>query len=53
MAIHDLAYATKPATVTELRWRLQVIAEIGVGRAQRRELSHEDAAAAEMARILG
>lgn len=53
MAIHDLAYATKPASVTELRWRLQVMAELGAGRIQRRSLSHEDAVAADMAKMLG
>jgi hypothetical protein len=52
MAIHDHFYSTPPKSVTDLRWRLQVLAEIGVGRLVRRELSQEDAAAAEMARLM-
>lgn len=42
MAIHDHFYSTKPATVTDLRWRLQVLAELGVGRLLRKELKRED-----------
>lgn len=38
-------YATPPASFTELRWRLQVIAELGVGRLLRREQQSEQEAA--------
>jgi len=32
MAIHDATYATRPATYTELRWRLQFLYEERVGK---------------------
>jgi hypothetical protein len=44
-AIHDMYYATQPASFTELLWRLQVIAELGVGRLLRREQQSEQEAA--------
>ena len=43
-AIHDFYFATEPETFTELRWRMQVIAELGVGRLLRREQQSEDEA---------
>lgn len=44
MAIHDFYYATRPDTFSDLRWRMQVIAELGVGRLLRREQQSEDEA---------
>lgn len=52
MAIHDHFYATPPKTLTDLRWRLQVLAEVGVGRLVRRELMREEEAAARMSGLL-
>ena len=46
-------YATAPATINELRWRLQVIAELGVGRLLRREQQTEDEAAMSILGKLG
>lgn len=53
MAIHDFYYASPPKTYTELRWRLQVIAELGVGRLLRREQMAEDEKFREAMRAAG
>lgn len=49
-AIHDRYYATPPASFSELRWRLQHIAEEEVGKRVRNEKAAEDAAAMAMSR---
>lgn len=46
--IHDRYFATPPATFTELRWRLQYIAEEEFGKYKREAHSAEDIAAREM-----
>lgn len=51
-AIHDLHYATPPKDWEDYRWRLQVIAELGVGRAMRKHQAAEDAAFARAADAL-
>lgn len=43
MAIHDREFASRPATFDEFRWRLQYLAELGVGRLVRRVQREEDA----------
>lgn len=50
--IHDRYYSTPPATFTELRLRLQLIAEEEVGRHVRDEAAQEDAVAAMNARVV-
>jgi hypothetical protein len=44
MAIHDHEFSTRPETFTELRWRIQYISELGVGRLMRRQYQSEDEA---------
>lgn len=44
MAIHDLAYATRPRTFRELRWRLLLLAERDYGRLTRAGDAREDSA---------
>lgn len=43
-AIHDREYATPPETFMEYRWRIQYLAELGVGRLLRSMKSDEEAA---------
>jgi hypothetical protein len=52
-AIHDRYYSTPPATVSELRWRLQYIAEEEVGKRVREAQSAESIAAARAVKNLG
>ena len=47
-AIHDRYYAIPPASFTELRWRLQHIAEEEVGVRVRDAQAHEDAIALDL-----
>jgi hypothetical protein len=53
MAIHDREYSSRPQTFEEFRWRLQYLAELGVGRLIRREQQHESEVFAEMQRRSG
>lgn len=45
MAIHDHEFPTRPATYDEFRWRVQYLAELGIGRLLRREHQSEQEAA--------
>lgn len=49
-AIHDRYYSTSPATLDELRWRLQLIAEEEIGVKIRNARASEDAAASQIVR---
>lgn len=53
MAVHDAAYATRPSSYVELRWRLQHLAEERIGKAIRRAGSDEDEAADRLREALG
>lgn len=52
-AIHDREYPTPAASFTEFRWRLQYLAELGLGRLLRREQQSEDEAFADAMRKAG
>lgn len=52
-AVHDRYYATSPATFTEYRWRLQLLAEETVGRRVRDAGREQDAAWAAAMEKLG
>lgn len=47
-AIHDRYYSTAPDTFTDLRWRLQHIAEDEIGRRTRWEAAADESAAAQL-----
>lgn len=47
-AIHDREFATPAATFDEFRWRIQYLAELGIGRLLRSEMTREEAIAAAM-----
>lgn len=53
MAIHDREYSSRPATFAEFRWRLQYLAELGVGRLLRADRAAEDQAARNLAGRVG
>lgn len=52
-AIHDRCFATPPASYTDYRWRLQLLAEETVGTRVRDHQRAEDAAWAAAANALG
>lgn len=52
MAIHDRYYSTPPETFTQLRWRLQLIAEEEVGVRVRQKVAEEDAIAAQNSAVV-